>query len=108
MDRQFGGTGLDLAISRQIAQLMGSTIELSSELGKAHAGCQHATRPPGSRRPGGPRPSCSRALWQRQHAHIQVLVVEVQPDRQEVAQQMLAQLGCRRSLAASAPKRQPL
>ena len=32
--RQYGGTGLGLAICRKIADLMGATIEVSSELGK--------------------------------------------------------------------------
>jgi two-component system sensor histidine kinase/response regulator len=100
--RQYGGTGLGLVISRQLAELMGGRITVRSTSGHGSAFTVELPLPAGrasvlpkpparSSRPSGPRTSADGRL---------VLLVEDNEVNQQVACLMLGRLGYRVEVAA--------
>jgi len=89
--RRFGGTGLGLAINRQLARLMGGQVGVDSTEGIGSAfwmtiRLPHSTH--AQHAPTAPDPAATRAL-----AGKRVLLAEDNPINQEVAVELLADIG---------------
>jgi CheY-like chemotaxis protein/nitrogen-specific signal transduction histidine kinase len=102
--RAYGGTGLGLAVSQRLAQLMGGALGVSSVHGRGStflfrvemplAGTQRAKTPAGRDREAG-----TGAPGRDAAAAVPVLLVEDNPVNRALAQRMLQKAGCRVEVA---------
>ncbi|MDN3557795.1 ATP-binding protein [Halomonas maura] len=98
--RRFGGTGLGLAISKRLVEALGGRIGIESRPGEGSRCWFHLPLVEAA-------PTSELAPWAHGEGPAQplsgarLLVVEDNPVNQQVAQAMLAKLGCRVSLASS-------
>ncbi len=90
--RRYGGTGLGLSISRGLAQIMGGSLSVVSEVG---FGSTFTVRLPLARAesPSAASPSVQRDEWRPLKRPTHVLVVEDNLTNQRVAVQLLKKLG---------------
>ena len=95
--REFGGTGLGLALTRQLADLMGGTVGVESEQGKGSRFWfvlpVEVLAPEAA-----PAPAAPKAL-PVDFPGVQILLAEDNPMNQTVAQMMLEAVGCEVTLA---------
>ncbi|MBI5607292.1 MAG: PAS domain-containing protein [Deltaproteobacteria bacterium] len=100
MTRKYGGTGLGLAITTKIAQAMGGSAGVTSELGTGSRFWFTARlrKTPG-RRPQAPAKPAGERTLQRAFVGARVLVAEDEPVNREVAQCMLGDAGLEADLA---------
>ncbi|MEZ4524643.1 MAG: PAS domain S-box protein [Desulfobacterales bacterium] len=98
VSRQFGGTGLGLVISRQLAELMNGKISVESEEGKGSVFCftarfEKAGQVSGvSEKKNAPSPASS-VFSKKFKGNIRILLAEDNPGNQKVAQAILRQFG---------------
>ena len=101
--RRYGGTGLGLTISKQLVELMGGSISLTSEPGRGSV-FQFSVRLPEVARAAAAAPTpataFARAGQSGQQLRGRVLLVEDNPVNQAVAIGMLDALGCHATVAA--------
>jgi len=102
MTRKYGGNGLGLAISKQLAELMGGSIGVDSQPGvgsrfwfTARLAKGSATAPASD----APPPSSAEAELQAAFAGVRVLLVEDEPINQEVSRGYLEAAGLSADLA---------
>jgi CheY-like chemotaxis protein len=92
--RKYGGSGVGLAVSRQLAHLMGGNITVTSECGR---GSDFTLKVPLEACPdaeSGPPPAlCARARH--------MLLAEDNPVNQKIGQRLLEKLGCRVDVAGN-------
>ncbi|MFO1413349.1 MAG: PAS domain S-box protein [Burkholderiales bacterium] len=97
-NREFGGTGLGLTITRRIAQAMGGDVGVASEPGRGSTFWMtvrlgRAAPPPAA--PAPPGSTAVEAALRQRHAGRTVLVVEDDPINRMVAQTLLEEIGLR-------------
>ena len=94
--RRYGGTGLGLSIARQLCEMMGGTIELSSEPGRGSSVrfSVRFRRPETQRLPEPAGRVAAAASAVAEFADARVLLVEDNPVNLEVAQAVLETSGC--------------
>jgi signal transduction histidine kinase/CheY-like chemotaxis protein len=95
--REYGGTGLGLALSQQLCRLMGGHIDVSSELG---VGTRFTVHLPSGRLPAG-APTAPPGEPSDRHASGAgtVLVIDDDPDARELLQRLLRKEGLQVSTA---------
>ena len=94
--RKYGGTGLGLAISRQLAMLMGGDVGVESTFGRGSCFWFTARLKPGSLSKL-PKPDPHKAHGLPRAAHV--LLVEDNPINQDVAMEMLLDMGMKVDVA---------
>jgi signal transduction histidine kinase/DNA-binding response OmpR family regulator len=93
--RQFGGTGLGLALCREFTRLLGGTIEVASEVGR---GAKFTVRLPATKASGLQRTPTPQPVPRRGE---RVLVIDDDPDAQDLVSRTLAPLGFEVYLASN-------
>ncbi|MBI1916690.1 MAG: response regulator [Planctomycetes bacterium] len=90
--RQYGGTGLGLAISRRLSEMMGGTIEVTSEPGSGSTFTLHLPRNMPGKQPEKPPAASSPAPDRRGDT---ILVVDDDPSVRDILQRFLTGEGFR-------------
>ena len=90
--RRFGGTGLGLSISKQLVEIMGGTIEVTSEVGAGSAFCFSLTLPVATDTGVTPQRGELDATFSSRHP-ARILVVDDNPINGRVACRLLERLG---------------
>lgn len=110
--RKFGGTGLGLVISKQIAMKLGGSIGLFSEKGKGSTFVvtinpgpinqnELVSQPPGKQKQS---LSCDTAVQSRSKLKGKVLVVDDMPDNRELLAHLLGKIGIKPELVNNGVK----
>lgn len=96
--RKYGGTGLGLSINRRIAQLMGGTVGVESDLGQGSTFWLTARLGKGANISTASVPD-AQAILLREHSGRRILLAEDEPVNQFIAEDLLASAGLQVDLA---------
>uniref|UniRef100_UPI001583315F EAL domain-containing protein n=1 Tax=Vogesella oryzae TaxID=1735285 RepID=UPI001583315F len=98
--RKYGGTGLGLAISYQLVQLMGGTLQVSSQPGQGSEFAFSLALPAIPQAPAPPAAPRPVQDYYRQLAGKRVLLADDHPFNQQVAAELLQAVGIKVSIAS--------
>lgn len=103
--RKYGGTGLGLSISKQLVELMGGTIGVTSEYGKGSTFWFELTLPIDQSTASEPGTTVvNTTATELERLSLRVLIVEDNVINQKVASRMLKKFGCVVDVAANGKK----